>query len=101
MKKISFDIKKGYFLLDNILMAPLNESEFIKNAKENKIEIDLAELGLKNFTGSILTSKKLQDYNSFDKPNAIEPKEFKGFKNSKGKLEITIPAFSVIALEGK
>ena len=40
MKKISFDIKNGYFLLDNILMAPLNESAFIKNAKENKIEIE-------------------------------------------------------------
>jgi alpha-N-arabinofuranosidase len=69
--------------------------------KENKIEIDLAGLGLKNFTGTILTSKKLQDYNSFDKPNAIEPKEFKGFKNANGKLEITIPAFSVVMLEGK
>jgi alpha-N-arabinofuranosidase len=69
--------------------------------KENKIEIDLAGLGLKNFTGTILNSKKLQDYNSFDKPNAIEPKEFKGFKNANGKLEITIPAFSVVMLEGK
>lgn len=69
--------------------------------KENKIEIDLAELGLKNVTATILTSKKLQDYNSFDKPNAIEPKEFKGFKNAKGKLEVTIPAFSVVVLEGK
>ncbi|MFA9194168.1 alpha-L-arabinofuranosidase C-terminal domain-containing protein [Flavobacterium sp. FBOR7N2.3] len=69
--------------------------------KENKIEINLAELGLKNVTATILTSKKLQDYNSFDKPNAIEPKEFKGFKNAKGKLEVTIPAFSVVVLEGK
>ena len=69
--------------------------------KENKIEINLAELGLKNVTATILTSKKLQDYNSFDKPNAIEPKEFKGFKNSKGKLEVSIPAFSVVVLEGK
>ncbi|HTG67074.1 MAG TPA: alpha-L-arabinofuranosidase C-terminal domain-containing protein, partial [Flavobacterium sp.] len=73
----------------------------VDSKKENKIEIDLAELGLKNVTATILTSKKLQDYNSFDKPNAIEPKEFKGFKNAKGKLEITIPAFSVVVFEGK
>ena len=37
--KISFDIKNGHLLLDSILMAPLNESEFIKIAKANKIEI--------------------------------------------------------------
>ena len=69
--------------------------------KANQIEIDLAELGIKNVTGTILTAKNLQDYNSFDKPNTIEPKEFKGFKNAKGKLEITIPAFSVVMLEAK
>ena len=40
MKKYFFDTKNGYFLLDSILMAPLNESAFIKNAKENKIEIE-------------------------------------------------------------
>ena len=69
--------------------------------KENKIEINLDNLGLKNVTGSILSSKKLQDYNSFEKPNTIEPKEFKGIKNAKGKIEIAIPAFSVVMLEGK
>ena len=40
MKKVSFDTKNGYLLLDGIMMAPLNESEFIKIAKENKIEIE-------------------------------------------------------------
>jgi hypothetical protein len=40
MKKISFDTKNGYLLLDSIMMAPLNESEFIKTAKENDIEIE-------------------------------------------------------------
>ena len=40
MKKISFDTKNGYLLLDGIIMAPLNESEFIKIAKENDIEIE-------------------------------------------------------------
>lgn len=40
MKKISFDTKNGYLLLDNIMIAPLNEYEFIKIAKENNIEIE-------------------------------------------------------------
>ncbi|WP_162995562.1 hypothetical protein [Janthinobacterium agaricidamnosum] len=40
MKKISFDTRNGYLLLDGIMMAPLNESDFIKFAKENDIEIE-------------------------------------------------------------
>jgi len=43
----------------------------------------------------------LQDYNSFENPNKIIPTIFKGFENKKGKLEITIPPFSVVVLEGK
>ena len=68
---------------------------------KNKIEIDVKDLGVKTFTGTILTSAKLQDYNSFDTPNKIVPTVFKGFENKKGKLEITIPPFSVVVLEGK
>lgn len=40
MKKISFDTKNGHLLLDNTMIAPLNEYEFIKIAKENNIEIE-------------------------------------------------------------
>ncbi|WP_158300033.1 hypothetical protein [Janthinobacterium rivuli] len=40
MKTLSFDKESGYFLLDGIMMAPLNESEFIQIAKENNIEIE-------------------------------------------------------------
>ena len=68
---------------------------------KNKIEIDVNDLGVKNFTGTVLTAAKLQDHNSFDTPNKIVPTVFKGFENKKGKLEITIPPFSVVVLEGK
>jgi hypothetical protein len=40
MKKVSFDTRNGYLLLDGIMMAPLNEYDFIKIAKENDIEIE-------------------------------------------------------------
>ncbi|TDD99454.1 alpha-N-arabinofuranosidase [Flavobacterium cellulosilyticum] len=69
--------------------------------KANKIEIDLTELGIKTVSGTILASSKLQDHNSFENPTKIQPAVFKGFENKKGKLEITIPPFSVLMLEGK
>ena len=72
-----------------------------KKKNKNKIEIDLSSMGIKNVSGTILTSPKLQDHNNFDAPNKIVPVAFKGFENKKGKLEITVPPFSVIVLEGK
>ncbi|WP_026753444.1 alpha-N-arabinofuranosidase [Sediminibacter sp. Hel_I_10] len=69
--------------------------------KENTIELDLNVLGLKNVTASILSSKNLQDYNSFDKPNNIQPTNYKDFKFKKGVLQVTLPPFSVIVLEAK
>ncbi|MNE89505.1 Intracellular exo-alpha-L-arabinofuranosidase 2 [compost metagenome] len=73
----------------------------IDAVNKNKIEIDVKDLGVKNFTGTIITASKLQDYNSFENPNKIIPVAFKGFENKKGKLEITLPPFSVLVLEGK
>lgn len=73
----------------------------IDSKKENKIEIDIKELGIKNISGTILASSKLQDHNTFDNPTKIQPAVFKGFEIKKGKLEIIIPPFSVIVLEGK
>ncbi|WKL45506.1 alpha-N-arabinofuranosidase [Flavobacterium sp. ZE23DGlu08] len=73
----------------------------IDSKKDHKIEIDMQELGIKNVTGTILASPKLQDHNTFDNPSKIKPVVFKGFETKKGKLEITIPAFTVVVLETK
>jgi alpha-N-arabinofuranosidase len=69
--------------------------------KANEITIDLGDLGVKNATAEILSSKKLQDYNSFENPNAIAPKEFKDFKFKKGTLNIEIPPYSVVVLKAE
>ena len=61
----------------------------------------MSSFNLKNITGTILSSESLQDHNTFENPNKIEPKDFKDFKFKKGKLEVTIPPFSVIVLEGE
>jgi alpha-N-arabinofuranosidase len=73
----------------------------IDSKKENTVEIDLNELGVKSVSGLIVSSSKLQDYNTFDNPTKIQPAVFKGFQIKKEKLEVVIPPFSVVTLEGK
>lgn len=69
--------------------------------KDLEVSIPVGDLNLKKFTAQILSSSNIQDHNTFDLPNKIVPKEFKDFNVKKGTLEITIPAFSVIVLEGQ
>jgi len=69
--------------------------------KENTIEINLAELGVKDVIATIVTSKNVQDHNTFDDPTNIQIETFKNFKNKKGNLTLVIPPFSVVMLEGK
>lgn len=73
----------------------------VDSKKENTVEIDLNELGIKSVSGQIITSSKLQDFNSFDNPDKIKPIVFKGYELKKGKLVVNIPPFSVVVLEGK
>jgi alpha-N-arabinofuranosidase len=73
----------------------------IDSKKENTVEIDLNELGIKTASAMIIGSPKLQDFNSFDNPTKIQPVAFKGFEIKKGKLTVNVPPFSVIMLEGK
>ena len=68
--------------------------------KDMEVEMDVSALGLKDVEGSILTSDELQDHNSFDDPEKVAPKEFKGAKLKKGKITLTIPAHSLIVLQG-
>ena len=64
----------------------------------HKVSIPLSVLELKKCTGEILTSKNVQDHNTFDDPNKIVTKEFKDFKYKKGVLEVTLPPFSVVTI---
>ncbi|HEX6180258.1 MAG TPA: alpha-N-arabinofuranosidase [Chitinophagaceae bacterium] len=55
----------------------------------------------KSVTASILTSEKVNDYNSFDQPNKVSIKPFNGVKLQGGKLSIDLPAKSVVVVELK
>ncbi|HEX8460038.1 MAG TPA: alpha-L-arabinofuranosidase C-terminal domain-containing protein, partial [Segetibacter sp.] len=69
--------------------------------KAQSISLDLKGGNYKNVTGRILSSGKLQDFNSFESPNKITPAIFKGAKLTSNKLSLTLPPFSVVVLELK
>jgi len=69
------------------------------NAQDVTIEINGANY--KSVTGRILTSDKLQNYNSFDNPEKIKPAAYTGAKLSGSSITLKIPPYSVIVLELK
>ncbi|MEJ8820222.1 alpha-N-arabinofuranosidase [Lacibacter sp. H407] len=70
----------------------------IDASKSQTISIDVRGLAVKTVAGRILTSKKLQDYNSFDQPTKIQPVVFNGAKLSNNTLTVELPPYSVVVL---
>jgi alpha-L-arabinofuranosidase len=66
--------------------------------KPQDITINVSGATYSSVSGRILTSKKLQDYNSFDTPSAIIPAAFNGAKLAANTLQVTLPPFSVVVL---
>ena len=66
-----------------------------------KIELNIGEEKVKEVTSKILTSKKLQDYNSFTEPEKIKPAPFKELVLNKNIITITLPPTSVIVITAK
>jgi len=62
------------------------------------VNINLGGINPKTVNGRILSSTKLQNFNSFENPNLIKPDVFKGAKIAGDNLEISLPAFSVVVL---
>jgi len=67
--------------------------------KAQTVETDLRGFTAKKVSGKVLTSAKITDHNTFDKPNTVYLKDFNDAKLSGGKLNITLPAKSVVLLE--
>ncbi len=70
----------------------------IDAAKSQDITVNVNGAKYTSVTGRIITSKKLQDYNSFDEPNKIQPTEFKDAKLLPNSLQVKLPPFSVVVL---
>lgn len=71
----------------------------LDNTKE--VTVALSNMKAKSVTGKILTSKQIDDYNSFDNPNVVKIEAFKGAKITKDGLKINLPAKSIVVLEVK
>ncbi len=67
--------------------------------RTQEVTIDIRGTRATGVTGRILTSAKLQDHNTFEKPDAIKPSSYKDATLSGGSLKAKLPPFSVVVLE--
>lgn len=73
----------------------------IDAAKTQDVIVNLTGINSSSVTGRILTSKKIQDFNSFNNPATITPAVFNGAVLAANKLQVKLPPFSVVVLELK
>jgi alpha-N-arabinofuranosidase len=71
----------------------------IDPGKVQNIETELRGMAAKKVSGQILTSARINDYNTFEQSNTVSVKTFTGAKLSGGKLTISLPSKSVVMLE--
>jgi alpha-N-arabinofuranosidase len=69
--------------------------------KAQTIDFELDGFKAKTASGRILTSKNVADFNDFQHPNVVVPKEFKDAKLKKDVLTVKIPAKSIVVLSIK
>ena len=67
-----------------------------KNAAD--ISLSLQSGKFNSLTGRILASGKLQDHNTFENPNKIQPAVFNGASLSGNNINVKLPPFSVVVL---
>ena len=63
------------------------------------IQVELKGKSSAKVTGQLLSSKMMDSHNSFAQPGEVVPVVFEEARFKKGKLELTIPAHSVIVLQ--
>ncbi|MGN6618250.1 MAG: alpha-N-arabinofuranosidase [Ilyomonas sp.] len=113
-KLIPLTIKSEDYVLGNDKLPAVSASASIDSlgrthislvnidAKKSKqVTIDIKGIKAGSLNGRILTSDKLQNYNSFENPNKITPADFKDVNIKGDMLSVKIPPFSVIVLELK
>ena len=65
------------------------------------LKLDLRGWKVSTVQGRLLTSDKVQDYNTFERPDKIKPIPFKGANLKNNELTLQLPPVSVVVLELK
>jgi alpha-N-arabinofuranosidase len=73
----------------------------IDHKKWQDISVDIRGLAFKTLSGRILTSKNIQDHNTFEQTDKIKPTAFTQINQSGNTLKLRIPPCSIIVLEIK
>lgn len=73
----------------------------IDPTKAQDITINVTGVNASGVTGRILTSAKVQDYNTFENPGKIQPAAFSGASLKTNVLAVKLPPVSVVVLELK
>jgi alpha-N-arabinofuranosidase len=69
--------------------------------KTNTVTVNLKGAKTGTVKGSILKSSKIQDHNTFEKPDLIKPAAYNDFKVEGENIKVTLPPFSVVVLTVK
>ena len=67
----------------------------------HEVELQLGDLGVGAFSGSILRSDALQDHNTFEEPEKIKPADYGSIKVRGGRAKVELPPFSVVVLKSE
>jgi alpha-L-arabinofuranosidase len=73
----------------------------IDGRSSHKIQLKLRGMTYSQVSAQVLSSAAVQDHNTFEEPNKIQPQAFKDYKIKDDVMTISIPAFSVVVLEFK
>lgn len=113
-KLIPIDVKVNEYVLDNQKLPAVSVSASkdslgrthisltnIDAKKTQDVSINLGSASFKSVSGRVLTSGKLQDYNSFENPSKVAPVPFKGATIKGNTMTVKMPPYSVVVLELK
>jgi len=64
-----------------------------------KIDVNPGISGVKKVSGTILSAKNIDSFNSFEQPNEVVLKPFTSFKINKAGITLEIPAGSIVSVE--
>lgn len=70
----------------------------IDPSKSSVINLNINGENFKNVSASVLSSAKIQDFNSFDNPEKIKPAVFKAIIKTGNQVSLSLPPASVVVL---